>query len=75
MKVRPNTVSFTSNGYFQKSRAGIDLWSGYDEWSATTTNDLNYVDAIYRFGDDVRNVSVVFVTQITSIRATYEGDL
>lgn len=74
MNVRPNAVSFKSDGYFENSRGVIDYWRGDDEWSATTTNDLRYVDSIYRFGDGVLNVSVVFVKQITSIRAECKRD-
>jgi hypothetical protein len=74
MKVGPSAVSLNSDGYFKNSRASIDLWRGHDEWSATTANDLKYVDTIYRFGDGVLNVSVVFQKQITSIRAVCEKD-
>lgn len=74
MNVLPNAVSFQSDGYFANSRASVDLWVGYDEWSATTINNLKYVDTIYRFGDGVLNVSVVFQKQITSIRSRCERD-
>jgi hypothetical protein len=74
MNVRPNTVSFFSDGYFRNSRSVIDYWRGHDEWSASTKNELKYVDSVYRFGDGVLNASVVFVTQITSIRARCQPD-
>mgnify|MGYP001488399762 CR=1 FL=1 len=74
MNVLPNAVSFKSDGYFKNSRASIDLWRGHEEWSATTTNSLKYTDSIYRFGDGVLNVSVVFQKQITSIRAECKAD-
>ena len=74
MNVLPNVVSFRSEGYFKNSRASIDLWAGYGEWSATTINDRKYVDTIYRFGDGILNVSVVFQKQITSIRSQCEPD-
>ena len=74
MYVRPNAVSFKSDGYFKNGRASIDLWGGYGEWSATTINGLKYVDTIYRFGDGILNVSVVFQKQITSIRSQCEPD-
>ncbi len=74
MKVLPNAVSFKSDGYFQNTRASVDLWRGYGEWSATTVNALTYVDSVYRFGDGILNVSAVFQKQITSIRAECEED-
>lgn len=74
LDVLPNGISFKSDGYFENVRARIDLWDGYNEWSARSVNSLNYTDAIYRFGDGFLHASVVMVKQITSVRARCEND-
>ena len=70
MRVHPINMKIDSDGFFENTPASIDLGRGDDEWSATYTNALGYVDSLFRFGDGVLDASVVMVKQTTSIRAT-----
>ena len=74
MRVVHPGVSFSAEGYLKNAKASIDLWRSPEEWSATFLNTFDYVDSIYRYGDGVLNVSIVFHKQITSIRAKCTAD-
>ena len=57
LDVLPEVISFKPDGYFKNVRARIELWDGYDKWSARSVNPQNYTSAFNRFGDDFLNAS------------------